>query len=530
MLLALLLWERASAQPPQQWTWANATHAFDWGLERYDRMCVDHSGNVIAIGQFVGTITFGNVTLTAAGSEDLFLVKYDPAGNLLWARNAGGANEQYWDLCTDVCTDDIGNIYLLGYIGSGPALYDGVDLAEGMTHAAFLMKCAPDGHYLWSHRLNSGWALCLAITSGGIIHAFASDGNSVKWIRYDNAGSFLGEWSIGLVNMGGAPRAACTTDGGVILGFSSDDQNFNLDPGGGPHFVYPNNSGCAVVVKYSAAGVYQWHHDTSGDFSFGGRQTISDLAVDADDNTLLVVQDDSNPVDFAGFQLPYQSSLVKLGSDGTGVWSLRVMVTDTLGNSGDLSCYRVAVDTAGSVYVSGPVTWVPISGESINGYTLPTLTQSSYIAKFHANGTALWSVAPAMLEDYTLIGWSDIAVRIPDALVVAGVTTHHADFPPFEIDGNANQMLIAQLGPSKVQFNDLIANPLLFPVPANDRLNVSAPNGTLLSVYDMSGRLVMQEQLGTNGWLDVVHLPSGAYQLQMDLNDRIAQSRFIIAR
>src|SRR2546430_11039049 len=39
------------------------------------------------------TITFGGVTLTnagAAGTWDMFLVKFDTGGNVIWAKSAGG--------------------------------------------------------------------------------------------------------------------------------------------------------------------------------------------------------------------------------------------------------------------------------------------------------------------------------------------------------------------------------------------------------------------------------------------------------
>src|SRR5437762_2182359 len=53
----------------------------------------DTNGNIYITGSFHRTIiTFGNTTLTndtTNGSSDIFLVKYDSLGNVLWGKSAG---------------------------------------------------------------------------------------------------------------------------------------------------------------------------------------------------------------------------------------------------------------------------------------------------------------------------------------------------------------------------------------------------------------------------------------------------------
>ena len=47
--------------------------------------------HIIVTGQFFGTVNFGSFTLSSsANSKDIFIVKLDPAGNVLWARKEGG--------------------------------------------------------------------------------------------------------------------------------------------------------------------------------------------------------------------------------------------------------------------------------------------------------------------------------------------------------------------------------------------------------------------------------------------------------
>ncbi|MGI8893958.1 MAG: T9SS type A sorting domain-containing protein, partial [Bacteroidia bacterium] len=74
---------------------------------------VDGSGNSYVTGIFESsTISFGSTTLTNGASIDAFVVKYDSAGNVLWAANAGG---------NGIAFDAYENIYLTG---SKTAKYD----------------------------------------------------------------------------------------------------------------------------------------------------------------------------------------------------------------------------------------------------------------------------------------------------------------------------------------------------------------------------------------------------------------------
>ena len=59
----------------------------------------DASGNVFVTGYFQSaSITFGTTTLTnvnAVGNFDLFIVKFDPSGDVLWAKSEGGSGNEW---------------------------------------------------------------------------------------------------------------------------------------------------------------------------------------------------------------------------------------------------------------------------------------------------------------------------------------------------------------------------------------------------------------------------------------------------
>jgi catechol 2,3-dioxygenase-like lactoylglutathione lyase family enzyme len=66
----------------------------------------DKSGNVYIAGP-----TDGNVGGTNVGAGDTFIAKYDPAGNRLWIRQLGGPAVDY---ATGISTDSSGNAYIAG--------------------------------------------------------------------------------------------------------------------------------------------------------------------------------------------------------------------------------------------------------------------------------------------------------------------------------------------------------------------------------------------------------------------------------
>src|SRR6185295_310489 len=75
------------ADNAQTWSWAKSGDGS--GTNEGFAVCTDPSGNILITGALSSTaVNYGSYTLTNAGG--MFLVKYDPNGNVLWAKNATG--------------------------------------------------------------------------------------------------------------------------------------------------------------------------------------------------------------------------------------------------------------------------------------------------------------------------------------------------------------------------------------------------------------------------------------------------------
>jgi outer membrane protein assembly factor BamB len=118
---------RLYAQAPS-WVWAKSV-----GNAQSPRIAVDASGNVYVTGSFSDDrLTFGSITLIRNKETtefipraDMFVVKYDPNGQVLWAKSAGGSEDEY---ARDIAVDARGNVYVIGEFQS-----DGLTL--GCHHA-----------------------------------------------------------------------------------------------------------------------------------------------------------------------------------------------------------------------------------------------------------------------------------------------------------------------------------------------------------------------------------------------------------
>ena len=94
-----------------QWVKASGTCC---DTTRGNAISVDKSGNVYVAGYFKDNTTVGSNSFNSFGSADVLVVKYDPNGNVLWAKQAGGP---YEDMAYACVFDTVKNqLYVTGQI------------------------------------------------------------------------------------------------------------------------------------------------------------------------------------------------------------------------------------------------------------------------------------------------------------------------------------------------------------------------------------------------------------------------------
>lgn len=278
------------------------------GIDRGRGIAVDSLGNVYITGQFADLVDFDpgpNVTtLASAGATDVFLAKYDPNGNYIWAIKMGGAVSH--DIGIDVEIDPFGNVCLTGcFVGS-------VDFDPGANSATlvssspsnydiFLAKYDASGNYLWAKSFAAsptgsetpdclttddkgniymvgGYAAFIDMDPGAGTAMLNGKGNVDAFIaKYDSAGNYVWAKSIGSLGDDGA-MGVCLDDVGnvYITGYSNDTLYFS---GISAPQLIPMGQNSPYIAKYDTAGNYIWSRNFGNPTLTGTGQSPQGIVV-----------------------------------------------------------------------------------------------------------------------------------------------------------------------------------------------------------------------------------------------------------
>lgn len=167
----------------------------------------DAGGNVFVTGWFSSpTITIGSTILTNAGGNnsgsagngegdpctDMFIAKYDGAGNMLWAKRVGGISNEY---SRSVSVDSSGNVFVTGSFESSSITFDLNTLnntyPSGTNRNLFITKYDANGYSLWAQSLEGEGRSVSTDASGNVF--LTREFGAVFISKYNTNGNIL--WS-----------------------------------------------------------------------------------------------------------------------------------------------------------------------------------------------------------------------------------------------------------------------------------------------------------------------------------------------
>jgi len=124
----------------------------------------DRNGNVYACGDFINTLIFGQDTVkdTVAGRQNFFVVKYDPNGNVIWAKQATILDSNYGWGAWSMSSDNHDHLYLSINGGFGKS-----KIAFGGDTLIFNDTSKNDGASIIFKLDSNGKALCGTIIPAG---------------------------------------------------------------------------------------------------------------------------------------------------------------------------------------------------------------------------------------------------------------------------------------------------------------------------------------------------------------------------
>jgi hypothetical protein len=140
--------------------WAKGMGGADADLG--NSITLDASGNMYVTGSFVNSADFdpgtgSTILTTPTNAKDVFVTKLDASGNLVWAKNMGGDDN---DQGLRITVDNLGNVYTAGNF-ENTADFDPNAGTHTLGSASgsddmFFSKLDASGNYVWAFALANG--------------------------------------------------------------------------------------------------------------------------------------------------------------------------------------------------------------------------------------------------------------------------------------------------------------------------------------------------------------------------------------
>lgn len=202
-----------------------------------NNVAIDNAGNVYMSASIMisdgDTLTLGQFKFPGNSSEDIYLIKYNTNGDIIWAKREGG---NYDDRTYGIAIDANNNIYTSGYF--------------------------TDTSYF-----------------GGIIHISKTKNNSIYFAKYDSSGNLQYLKTPTAGGIGTGLDITVANDGYLYLcGQLADTTTF------GNSTISPKST-VAILVKYSPDGNVVWAKQYPGD----AHRSAFRLTTDKDNNAYVVI-------------------------------------------------------------------------------------------------------------------------------------------------------------------------------------------------------------------------------------------------
>lgn len=359
-------------------------------LNRGYSVALDGSGNTYISGTFEDKPSFAGTVLNSAGSDDIFLAKYDSHYNLVWVKSMGGT---YPDGNSAIAVDNTGNVYISGTY-SVKANIGNVTLT-GAAVDGFVAKFDPSGNILWAKQISSitsDGAYSIKLDATGIPYvtgvfsgtatfgttSLTSDGDGDIFVaKYNPAnGEIIWAKKYGGENLQIGSSLCINSSGEIYLA-----GNFMTSAKIGTNTFTAAGDLDSFIAKLNSEGEVIWAKQISGPYS----DIVASIVTDANGNcyaTGYYIESTS----FDGLTLTSSGKsdifLSKFSSSGNLIWVKSAGSNDVdKGNS-------VAVDNTGNVYITGYFSNNALFGDK----TLTTngINNDLFVAKFNSEGNINW--------------------------------------------------------------------------------------------------------------------------------------------
>ena len=374
---ALLLLASNAEAADGDFVWAKqlgGTNA-DYGRD----VAVDSAGNVYVVGDFFESLDCdpgpGSFILdSAGGGRDIFVVKLDSTGDLVWAKRMGGESTDHG---YNIAVDESGNVYTTGNFKTtadfdpGPGVYN---LGAGNhTCDVFVSKLDADGNFVFAKDLGGAGddtGSDIAVDASGNVYTTGNflgtadfdpnsgtfyltspgdDNNDVFVSKLDSTGAFVWAKAMGGTSDDYGHDIAVDSMGNVCC-TGRFQGTADFDPGAGVFELSTTATFAVFVSKLDTAGDFVW----AKAMGETGENRGSGIALD-DSNNVYTTGWFQGTTDFdpgpgisnLAATGEYACFIQKLNGTGDFIWAKGMTGTSSIYG------YAVALDEASNVYTTG---------------------------------------------------------------------------------------------------------------------------------------------------------------------------------
>lgn len=451
---------------------ANNDTNFQGQISEANSVKTDKEGNLYVAGYFYNTIELGADTLVSNGWMDIFIVKYDKNGNVLWAKSAGGPNNDYFR-GRALSVDSKGNAYLTGVFS---------EIISGTNPSPSTMTISFDS---------------LTLTSFG--------SGDVFMVKYDKDGNVKWAKNAGGVKYDAGLSTTIDQNDNVFFGGVFEDSGYfyNQSLTGNDFFFY--------AAKCDSNGNLIWINKITNTYDCS-------IVTDSLGNLYVTGSGINNGFDFGNVTLPPWAFMAKYSSSGSLVWAKNILQT------------TATMTLLGSnIYCGADFSYKYFAGSD----TFSSYGQDDFVvSNFDLNGNEKWAIHEGGNTNDNI---NDIAVNSNgDIFIIGTYDSDTVKFGNIQLTGfsNYHKLFFAKLsGITGIPVLSSTNSDLqCYPNPSSGILHFqnTKEKYTSIKVFDQLGRLVNEQNIYPNqSSIDLHALPDGIYYAQF-LGKGTTQTKKII--
>lgn len=520
------------------------------------------NGNIYCFGTFSGILTFSNIDSIGEFTEgpDLFISKMDSLGNILWINRLKGGNTAYTGYGAPgigICTDKFDNVYVTAGFSNTLQLNATTSLTSNQF-TSFIAKYNSNGILVWAKKPTiSGFSagFDLSIDDAGNIYAMGQYCNSsltfdnLPSIPYQGSGPTITFDDIYVVKIDPTGSAAWLR--GIHGGFhkyamsiitSGSGSSYLSGYASGTGFLFSGSTGVSLsgdpfIIKYNSLGTDVWSKKATAGIS---DTYLEELALDKQGHIYGNGQFKMN-IDFGpGTAAPLTTwtsanskdlFVVKYDTSGTDIWAQQAATNTNVFSSG--RGMGITIDSAGNnIFIAG-------QGQVDAKFNpLPTMTFSgdpAYIVKLNASGQGLCQVK---VPHFKLI--EDLTIDKKNNVYVIGTgwnaATEYIKIRKIKSDCSLswikNIKNNAFMPPVGIKSNVINNSLIVYPNPSNGKFTIETKSADkqFVFIFDLTGKLVFNEDFIGKAVIDVGHLNDGVYHLTIKTNNYLETKKMVIIK